>query len=271
MATSATPLKKDPIPEKDSLTAEERKKRLSNEDDFSMWRRAYLEQNKLDEKRGPTINEVSVKDATGKTSAQIKEDNPDMDVPTVATKYSPERIRANQLALIDRGQRYQEKVAGAEQAQRNQYRSFLADREEDPDTIGGATLQEPEKRQGETRAERFASVLQDQGEDDPVARAYALRQLRKEQSTPRGMRPPTRLEEELAQDATAQFHKERSIYTNAANRVRNPEVAKNLIVERDTMYPLQRSSEVNRKAMLARYRKPSPFEQNLGNSNGYGP
>jgi len=215
-----------------------------------------------------------IKKFLGKSLSQVRDENPVLDAPSVATsgkQYTPEEIRANQQALNILGQENKEKAAIREQAQRNQYRSFLADRGEDPDTIGDAMLQKPEMRQGETRADKLASVLQNEGKDDYMNRAYALSQLRKEQSTPRRMRPPTFNEEQKANDAIAQFHKERSMYTNAANRVRNPEVAKNLIVERDTMYPLQRSSEVNRKARLARYRKPSPFEQNLENSNGYGP
>ena len=258
------------------LPVAEKNRRLSDEDDFELWRRAYLEQKLIDKNRGNgggTINGVSVQEATGKTSAQIKRDNPSVGSPSGSTTktYTPEETAANRQEMINRGQGYREKVAMNEQSQRNKYRQFLADRGEDPDTIGGATLQEPEKRQGETRAERFASVLQDQGEDDPVARAYALRQLKKEQSTSRGMTLPSLVQEEAAQSAIAKEQGARSRLSIAAKRLRyrDPEQSARLKIERDKKYPLSRSSETNRRNKLARFNKPSPYQQRIGNANGY--
>jgi hypothetical protein len=191
---------------------------------------------------------------------------------TPPKKYTPEEIAANRKAMLDRVRGgTEEQVAVKEQGQRNKYRAFLADRGEDPDTIGGARLQRT-LTGGERPGDWQAKVLSDPNEVGKIDREYVLEWLKREQSTPSAMAVPTVKEEFDAVNAGNQFAGFSNRLSIAAKIARDKgmgDIYAELLNERDNRRNSQgSSSEARKRYWMDRLTGANAFRKNLS-ANGF--
>jgi hypothetical protein len=193
-------------------------------------------------------------------------------------KYTPEEVAANRKALVERGQANREQAALREQNQRNKYRAFLADRGEDPDTIGGARLDAGQNTLADGSAEGLNFILAEQKrkpymeEGMALDRKLALDTLLRDQSTPRGMAVPTVKEEFDAVNAGNQFAGFSNRLSMAAKMARDKgmgDIYAELLNERDKRRNSQgSSSEARKRYWMDRLTGANAFRKNLS-ANGF--